>query len=163
MNQNSFAEWPFPHNDLGQLEAVMNKWRSCFCEEACSSNQCKSKRVTLALFGRSSHFRNLRLWLKRQCVSVFCVSPAAVGFKSVADDVDGVGTHVYRLAPGCFGRLRWSLSHFLSYYRSDQLCQLERLLVMHVDRQRSLDGVYGDSFVEDCETYEIVVFVRAHY
>ena len=159
------------------------------CEEACSSSQCKSKRVTLALFGRSCHFRNLRLWLKRQCSSVFCVSSAAVEFKSVADvlfqpldmetqpmavvlepvdeddvdDVDGVGTHVYRLTPGCFGRLRWSLSHFLSYYRSDQLCQLERLLVMHVDRQRSLDGVYGDSFVEDCETYEIVVFVRAHY
>ena len=76
---------------------------------------------------------------------MFCVSSDAVEFKSVADvlfqpldmetqpmavvlepvdedgvdDVDGVGTHVYRLAPGCFGRLRWSLSHFLSYYRSD--------------------------------------------
>ena len=47
------------------------------------SSQCKSKRVTLALFGRSSHFRNLRLWLKRQCSSVFCVSSAAVEFKSL--------------------------------------------------------------------------------
>ena len=37
MNQNSFAEWPFPYNDLGQLEVLKNKWRSCVCEEPCSS------------------------------------------------------------------------------------------------------------------------------
>ena len=175
LNQRSFQEWPYPYQDLSLLKAVKDKWRRCLCDDACSRPQCISKRIKIALFGPSSQFRHLRRWIRQQCAAVFCVSPDNVEFIKVQnvlfqplamgthalvdtvlepyveDDVDdGVETGLFQLTSVCLGRLRWSLNHYLSYYRSKNLCLLERLLIMHVDRQRSLESSFGDSFIEEC-------------
>ena len=73
MNSYAFAEW-LDYSSGSELDALWTRWRACVCTTPCSKSPCVSKKVSIALFGPASNYKDLRSWLSSRCARAFQIA-----------------------------------------------------------------------------------------
>ena len=175
-NIHSFNDWQdFSNPEL--LNDVLEKWQtgSCICEESCALRQCASKRVNVAVIGRTATRKKFKSWMAVKLTRVYGVPRSSVRFRDVMDlyserlefgraamesviiDVvddgvedDGAGSSAFVLSPSVKHNFRWTFHHFLAKYRRNCRHQLESMLCVHLNYQRKIEDGYGDSYIANC-------------
>ena len=175
-NIHSLNDWQdFSNPEL--LNDVLEKWQtgSCICEESCALRQCASKRVNVAVIGRTATRKKFKSWMAVKLTRVYGVPRINVRFRDVMDlyserlefgraamesviiDVvddgvedDGAGSSAFVLSPSVKHNFRWTFHHFLTKYRRNYRHQLESMLCVHLNYQRKIEDGYGDSYIANC-------------